>query len=358
MRAGGRELLPAMWRRYRHYVLADLRDLGVLFREFRLTLALFLCLVGIGTAVLHGRYVNPESGRGLDLLEALYAILCLIFVQPSVPFPRDRGAQALFFIVPIMGLALLGEGMVRFGVLLLNKRARKEEWQLALASTYSEHVVICGVGRLGYRIVEQLLACGEEIVAVEMNGENPFLAGVRQRGVPVILGDARDREVLEQAGVRRARAIIPCTENDLANLEIALDARELQPSIRVVLRMFDQELAEKVKRGFGIETAFSTSTLAAPAFAAAVACGGVSHALTVAGTQLHVAQFPIQPGSRLAGLRLAEVERRFGLSVILHHRKGPAATHPAPDTLLAEGDFIAVLAQSEPLRRIRRANGA
>ncbi len=62
---------------------------------------------------------------------------------------------------------------------------------------------------------------------------------------------------------------LPATDDQLANLEIALDAREINPGIKVVMRMFDVEFARKVEKGFGIHTAFSCSALTAPIFAAA-----------------------------------------------------------------------------------------
>ena len=58
-------------------------------------------------------------------------------------------------------------------------------------------------------------------------------------------------------------AIVPCADDDLANLDIALEARRLKPGIKVVLRLFDERLAENVEHGFDIHTAFSCSALPA-----------------------------------------------------------------------------------------------
>ena len=78
-------------------------------------------------------------------------------------------------------------------------------------------------------------------------------------------------EVLLKAGIEDARALIACTDADLTNMEIALDAREIRPDMRIVLRLFDQRLAAKITKGFDIQLAFSAAALAAPAFAAAAA---------------------------------------------------------------------------------------
>ncbi len=341
--------------RLRHYLLANLRDVQVLLRQFRLTLLLFATLFVVGAAFFQRFYVDPQTGHRLGEAEALCAVFFLIFMQPTLPFPEMGFLRALYFIIPMLGLGVLGEGIVRFGVLLFNKQARLKEWQMALASTYSNHIVVCGMGRLGYRIVEQLLACGEEVVAVELDPDRSLAGKVVHDRVPVIPGDARSLDVLRSAGVARARAVIPCTENDLANLEIALNARELKPDIHVVLRMFDHELAKKVERGFGIPTAFSTSSLAAPAFAAAVSQTHVSPPIFVDDAVLHTAQISVEPGSRLAGRTVSQVEGEFDLSIILYQGKGKPDLHPGPKVVLRAGDRIVLFATLEVLSRFRRA---
>ena len=68
------------------------------------------------------------------------------------------------------------------------------------------------------------------------------------------------------AGVLRAVAVIAATNNDLANLEIGLSANALSPAVRVVLRIFDEELASNTAARLGIDFASSTSHLAAAEF--------------------------------------------------------------------------------------------
>jgi hypothetical protein len=109
------------------------------------------------------------------------------------------------------------------------------------------------LGKVGYRVILELLRFGREVVAIEVNEEGRFIEEVKSLGVvPVIIGDATRSEFLHKAGVIYADAILPATDDQLANLEIALDAREINPDLKVVMRMFDVELARKVEKGFGI----------------------------------------------------------------------------------------------------------
>ena len=340
----------------RRYLRASLRDTWVLVREFRNSLLLFAGLLLLGGLILWRFYVSPETGQGLAFSQALYAVFTLTFFETTIPYPDGGPLQVFFFVVPILGLGVIAEGVIRFGVMLFNKQVRKGEWQVAVASTFRNHIVVCGLGKVGYRVVEQLLQFGEEVVGIDCREEGRFVERVREMGVPVIIADARQRETLVKAGAPLARAIIPCTEDDLTNLDIALDARELKPEIRVVMRMFDAELARKVQRGFGIHTAFSTSALAAPAFAAAATQADISHSFYVGDTLLNVSQLTVRDGSRLVGKTLAQLEQELDLSVIMHRGAEGVDLHPAPEIVLAVGDCIVVFASLDILNRLRQLN--
>jgi len=331
---------------------ASLRDAFVLLREFRFTLLFFIIIVLTCAALFWLFYESPDEGQRVSLSEALYGAFSLMFFQPSLRFPRNVWLDLLYFCLPIIGLGVLADGVLRFGVMLFNKRARKEEWQVALASTYRNHIIVCGLGKLGYRVVRQLLDFGEEVVGVEMVADRPFVNTLRQVNVPVIVSDARQREVLVQAGVQHASALVACTQEDLTNLDIALDARELNPNIKIVLRMFDAELAKKIERGFGIHTAFSVSALAAPAFAAAATRANVSYSFYVDNLLLNVSQVTIEPGAPLVGKTLAQVERELNLTIVQYKSATKIDLHPDPNIVIEGNDCIAVFAELGTLGKL------
>ncbi len=339
----------------RRNLLANVRDVRVLLREFRLPMAAFGGVFILATLAFRLLYVHPETGRSLSLAQSVYTVFYFVFAHPTVPFPDAWFLRVLVFLVPILGLGALGEGIIRFGVLLFNKQARLGEWQVALASTYTNHLVVCGVGRLGFRVIGSLVECGEEVVAIAPDEPDPFLQKLRAGRVPVILGDARDPDVLRQAGVDRARTLVVCSENDVENLETALAAREINAKVKVVLRMFEHGLAKKVESAFGIEAALSTSALAAPAFAAAATDADVSPPVYVGDTPLHTARLSVPAGSPLVGQNMGQLERDHDLSVILHERAGKADMHPPAYLMLQPGDQIVVFATLEVVNRFQRA---
>ncbi len=341
----------------RRYLRALWRDTRVLVRQFRVSLLLFFLLLGAGALSLRFFYLHPDTGQPLGWAEALHAAFKLIFLETVLDLPDSLGLQILFVVTPLVGLAVVADGVLRFGVGLFNRRERKEAWQVAIASTYRDHIVICGLGKVGYRVVKELLRLGEEVVGIESNPAGPFLEEIRQMDVPVLLGDARRRETLESAQVQAASAIVVCTQDDLTNLDIALDARELKPGIKVVLRMFDGQLAERVRRGFGIHTAFSTSALAAPIFAAAATRAQIDHSFYVDDVLMNTARVTVRAGSPLEGHTIAQVEREFNLTVALRKRADILDPHPAPDVTLCAGDCLVIFASLDSLARLREVNG-
>lgn len=174
----------------------------------------------------------------------------------------------------------------------------------------SGHVVVCGLGNVGFRLVNELTAMGERVVAIDTSADGPFIATVRRNGVPMFVGDATVPDVLRQVRAGEAKAVIAATSNELANLEIALLVREMNPKQRVVVRLTDPLFAEAVRESADIEHAISIPALAAPAFAAALFGDRMHTLVTAAGRTLVVLEIVVDPddgfliGRSLRGLVL------------------------------------------------------
>jgi Trk K+ transport system NAD-binding subunit len=336
----------------RHRLRAQWRDTGILLRQFRGRLLLFVGVLMAGTLALYIGYHET-----LPLPKALYATFMLIATESVLEFPKVWYLQVLFFALPIMGLSILLEGVVRFGIMLFNKTLRIEEWQKVLASTYTEHVVVVGLNRIGCRVVRGLLDMGEEVVAIEHKDHSHFVEETRAMGVPVIISDAAKPDALRQANVPQARSLILTGEHDLENLEIALNAKELNPNLHVVMRTFNETLADKVTRTFDIGSAFSTSALAAPAFIGAATRKAVTQSFYVDGELFYVAQFLLSSKSRLSGQRIGDVEKKLDISIILLKNRHVTDHHPNPDVRLKSEDTIVVLGNLEALSKLEGMNG-
>src|SRR5688572_18497322 len=100
-------------------------------------------------------------------------------------------------------------------------------------------IVLCGLGRIGRRVLEYLVAAGLPVVVIDTRcqPDDPVLRGAR-----LVAGDCSRRDVLEAAGVRQARGVLILTNDDRLNVSTALMVRSLDSDVRIVLRMFNQNL--------------------------------------------------------------------------------------------------------------------
>lgn len=129
--------------------------------------------------------------------------------------------------------------------------------------------IVCGLGHVGYRVALLLRRLGLPVSVIYNQASAEWLRDLRAAGATCIEGDVRDDRALERAGVTEAHAIIAATDQDLANLSVALDAKRMNSGIVTVVRLHDRALARHVEEGLGARQVLSTSALAAPAFISA-----------------------------------------------------------------------------------------
>jgi Trk K+ transport system NAD-binding subunit len=336
----------ALWRLIR----ANLYDIGLLLRESWVVLSGAAVLVLLGTLYFHYLAADP-----LEFVPAVYETLKLLTFQSGLDLPADPLGRALFFLIPLLGLALIFQSVLNFGRLLLDKGGRREAWQIALASTYRDHIIICGFGRVSLRVLVQLIEAGYEAVVVEREWSREFVERALHLKTPVVLGDAREPETLGRAGIGRARALIVSTSDDLLNVEVALTARAVRPDIRVILRVFNEELDRNLERTFGPNSAFSASALAAPTFAAAAVSRAIDWVLPVGETLLGISQLAIQPNSQLSGFVRA-IEESNDIRVLQHQDASGRRLRRDPLRPLGSGDRVTVLGPLAALEMLRIKN--
>jgi voltage-gated potassium channel Kch len=343
---------PAPWRRNAR---VSVLYVWALVREFRWSLAGIAATVLFG-AVLYGSTPHPElNGQRPSPLVALYASWMAMLAQPVFSPPAAWYLTLLCGVYPLLGAVLIGEGVVRLALLLMSRRHGEKEWMRVMISTYRDHVVLCGVGRLGFRVLESLLASGVEVVALERQSAGRFVTKAKELGVPVLVRDIKEDQALVDAGISRARAIIIATNDAMGNLEVALDARRMNPRIRVVMRMFDDQIALKVAGSMKVDAAFSDATLAAPVVAAMAlqmtAVGArVLSSSTIANIPHVAAEVAVQSQSTMDGRRVEDIEVKHRAKILA--RTGPDGhTHAPPDHSipLCCGDVVIVHIAAEKL---------
>jgi Trk K+ transport system NAD-binding subunit len=224
----------------------------------------------------------------------------------------------------------------------------------------SGHVVVAGLGEIGARIVGQLHDLGIEVVGIDKRADATGMPLARRLGVRVVIGETHREETLRAAGIGTCQALVSVTNSDIVNLETALNARALADGPRIVVRLYDDDLAERVQLAIGNTVSRSTSYLAAPAFAAAILDHQVLRTIAVGRHVLLLAEVAAASGRGLDGQHVAGLHEDGLLRVIAVRRPAGSAADwaPAPDYRVSAGDRLVVLATRAGLSGILRRNGA
>jgi voltage-gated potassium channel len=341
----------SLWKRRRRRWRANIRDTLVLIREFQVSLMLFLGTLILGSWSFQVLW-NYSQHETLSFIEALYDVLTMIFFQAAVTFPDVWYLDIYFFIMPAAGLVFLALGAADFVTLVFNRSLRQAKWEEAVASTFSDHIIVCGLGRLGLRVIRELVTLDEDVVGIEYKADAPSFAEIRSYDIPILVGDARSADLLDKAGLTRAKAIIVCTNDDLMNLQIAARIRERSRSARLIMRMFDDEFARSMASRFDVSAVLSASLLAAPAFAGAAIGAEIIQTFKVEERVLVMGRIQVQPGTKLDGAVVEVIEHELDLSVILLQSGGTVDIHPHPDAVLQADDVIAVVADLPILKQL------
>ena len=216
----------------------------------------FLSLIIIATVFFHIR-------EGLSWIDSLYFVIVTVATvgYGDINLAQSSAVSKLFDI----GLIIASTFFIWMIFSLTIDHLLKKRARLSLGiRKYSlrDHVIVCGLGRVGYFIVTELLEKGEKVIVIDTQKDSSFVQYFRARNVPIYIGDARLPNVLADAGVIHAKAVMSVINNDAVNLEIGLNARSFQPKLRLILRIFDEIMARDIKEYLDIHLTLSTSAIA------------------------------------------------------------------------------------------------
>ncbi len=183
----------------------------------------------------------------VPVLDALYMVaITITTVGFSEVFEMSPASRVLTIAIMVLGVGLALytasaaiERLLDLGVERQRARTRK------LISELSDHVIVCGFGRVGRGVYRDLVERGEHVVVIE---EDPAMAAEAEaEGVPILMGDATFNDTLEAAGIARAKALVACVADDSDNLVIILSARSIHPTLHLVSRANEQESESKLR---------------------------------------------------------------------------------------------------------------
>jgi Trk K+ transport system NAD-binding subunit len=332
-------------------------------RALRTALLLGLGLLAISTLVLHLAY---RTGHGhLPVIDAVYFTVETV---ATVGF-GDFSFSTQPHLVEAFGIGLIVAGTTLVTTLfalltnaLVSRRIAQSLGQAKIPGMRG-HTVMVGLGAVGMAVLDGLVRRGREVVVVERDESNSYVAEVRRRGVPLVLGDATRGTTLDAANLAGAGSVAILTSDDLTNIETGLAVRdrlgERWTDVPVVLRVFDRHLGRRLEESFDFRHVWSTVAIAAPWFVGAALGLEVVFSFYVGSRPFLVARLRVAGGGGLENLSMSDLSA--GIRVIAIARTGEPDTlehPPRRDTRLAAGDDAYLAGPYEELLGILRRERA
>lgn len=321
--------------------------------------ALAVSLVALMTVIGAAGYILIEH---MSVLDAFYMSVITIStvgfqeVKPLSPAGRlftigliVTGVGSAIYLFTVIG-ELVVEGRLRE---FLGKNAMNRK-----IHNLQEHVIVCGYGRFGRAVVEELIRNTVPMVVIEIDPARQI--DLEAVGALHVLGSALEDSVLDDAGIRTARAIIVATGSDADNVYITLSAREKNPKILIYARGDSDAGLRRLKLA-GADQVVAAYQWAGMRIAASILRPSVVDflQLSVPGreSEVDLEEIRISRESPAAGKTIAAVERdNPRLRVVAMKRNEERLEMiPGPETRIEPDDLLVVIGESDSLKRLASA---
>jgi voltage-gated potassium channel len=312
-------------------------------------------------------YVGIEEwGWGDSLYMTIITLTAVGYNEVHPLSPSGRVFTSFILGAGITGMGLWFAFLTSFIVELdLTHVLRRRRTEKAIKKM-NNHVIVCGSGRTGSQVIEELLMAGESFVVIERDPAKVQQLLELLPDLTVVEGDATIDHFLEEAGIERARGLISCLSADTDNLFVCLTARDLRKDIEIVARAYEEETVPKLYRA-GANHVVSPNASGAIRMASFMLRPSVVSFLDVATRSpdltLRLEQETVTHSSPLAGRTLmdARIPQNTGLIVIALRKKNPEGAeeaysyvyNPIATTRLDPGDIMIVLGSPDQIQELR-----
>ncbi len=311
--------------------LAVITVAGVLgymvFEGWSFTDALYMTVITVTT-------VGYREVRTLDTTGQLWTMLLLI-----------TGVGTLFYAA-VSSVELVVEGTIRgyFG------RRRMQ----AAIGRLNGHYILCGYGRVGRQVAREFARDGVPFVVVDQNPQ--IIEECLAEGYLALLGEASDDDVLEEAGVQRARGLVAAVDSDAENVFVVLSARKLNPKLNIVARASSEESAAKLEIA-GADRTLSPYAVGGRRLASLATQPLIVDFLDVVtrgehGIEFRLEEFGVPEDSYIAGRTIGELriaERTGAIILATRNKEGTFDTAPSATDRIRSGDTLIVLGTREQI---------
>jgi voltage-gated potassium channel len=318
------------------------RDLLLFTRRLGFLLIVLAGIIVAGTIAL-------AAVEGVSIGYGFAWTLDTVTTLGAMANPRDTAGRAI-----IIGLELFGIGTLLYGLATVAEffvsgqlsGLLEERRNQRMIDSYTDHFIICGFGRVGRQVVHDLGLAGARHVVIDANPAHRDRA--EALGVRYLQSNAADDDVLLNAGIERARAVIACVDSDADNIFIVLTARGLRPDVLIIARASAEDTERKLLRA-GADRVISPYKTSGSEMARVALHPQVGGAVQVADYRMEEIEVP----TACAGVgRTIEEVRGDTVVVAVRHTDGRLEPQPAADSVIESGDMLVAIGRPAALDRL------
>ena len=323
-------------------------------RQVLLAVASFAALCAVGTVgfVL----ISDESP-----FDALYRTIITVYTAGLVSAPATTASKLFTIVLVIWGVAIF---LYVFGLIIeltvsgTVSGAWESRRRLKRVEQLTEHVIICGYGRVGRRAAREFRDVGVPFVVLDFGPEAMEYA--QDRGDLYIHGRGTSDDDLENAGISRARGLIASSDSDVDNLYITLSARARRPDLYIVARASTRDAASKLLLG-GADRVVQPYSTAGLQMANLVLKPQVAEFLDIVTTasgpmpDLRFEEIVVDPTCASCGKSIRELRIRDQTgALVIALRKADGSFDPTPSAgaVLEAGDVLIGVGTTVEMRRL------
>ncbi|MGI9035651.1 MAG: potassium channel family protein [Pyrinomonadaceae bacterium] len=217
------------------------------------------------------------------------------------------------------------------------------------------HFIVCGMGRVGRRIIRSLE--NQKIPFVVMESDEKRVLEYVEKGLLVVVGDATSEENLRLAGVERAKGLASCLPDDAANVYVVLTARGMNENLHIVARAVEEEAEPKLIRA-GANRVVAPTIIGSQSMARSLlkpAVADFMDSIVAENLELVFEEITIENDSIYARQKIKDTNIRSELDLIvvaIRRKSGEMLFQPSGETEIRAGDLLVVIGRAEPTQKL------
>jgi voltage-gated potassium channel len=306
--------------------------------------------------------------EGWSLFDSFYmTLITLTTVGYGEVHPLSQMGRVFASALMLLGvttvfasIAVLGDTLLRLEMTDYFGRKRRER----MLKDISGHYIVCGAGRVGRSVIQELLRSGATVVLIDNRVERARWA--TDKGVITLVGDATKDEVLRQGSIETAKGLVAAISSDAENVYVALSAKVLNPRLVIAARASDDQAEEKLRRA-GATTVFTPYSFIGHRLAQSLLRPHVASFLDVASAfrqssdlDLEIEQVQVDSSGPLVKKTIEQLRlgSHYGVIILaVQHKNGVMQFNPPADLRIEAGDVMIAMGERTKLKRLEQETG-